>query len=182
MLFVNVTIDPSISASVQNFANPSWDTFLVLFFATAAIIYAFFVSRERLAVVLLSVYSSLAIVSSTPIIATLLKGYEDVKFFEAKLGVFLALFLLLYVLFSRNMTLHSDIGHRWWQAVILSVLQVGLLISCILSFIPQDVFSSELSRALFTSDTARSAWILSPIAAMLFMRNKHHGAPSPRSL
>ncbi|MBI4268675.1 hypothetical protein HY627_02505 [Candidatus Uhrbacteria bacterium] len=182
MLFVNVTIDPSVASSVQNFANPSWDTFLVLFFVTAAIIYAFFVSRERLAVVLLSTYSSLAIVGGTPIIATLLKGYEDAHFFGAKLGVFIALFLLLYVLFSRNMTLHSEIGHRWWQAVMLSILQVGLLISSILSFIPHDVFSSDLSRSLFTSDTARSAWLLAPIAAMLLMRNKHHQSPGPRPL
>ncbi|MDO8490143.1 MAG: hypothetical protein Q7S47_01875 [bacterium] len=175
MFFINVSFDSTVQNTVQNIANPSWDTFLVLLFAAVTVIYAFFVSRERLAVVLLSTYSALAIVGNAPIINSLLHGYEAQNFFQARLGVFGALFLLLYVLLSHNMTLHSDIGHRWWQAVILSVLQVGLLMSSVLSLIPSEIFSSTLSSYFFSSDIARSAWLLAPIAAMLVMRNKHHG-------
>lgn len=170
MLQIHFALDPAL----QNFSNPSWDTFLVLFYITTSIIYSFFVSRERLAVVLLSVYSALAIVLGTPVITTLLTGYQDAMF-QVRLGVFISLFLLLYVLYSHNMTLHSDIGHRWWQAVVLSFLQVGLLISSILTLIPKSAFTSQLSEYFFTSDIARSAWMLLPIAAMLVMRNKHHG-------
>lgn len=184
MPFINVTIDSQVQGAVSNLSNPSWDTFLVLFFAATSVMYAFFVSRERLAVVLLSTYSSLAIVQATPIIGALLKGYEDQNLFHVRLAVFVVLFLIMYVLLSHNMTLHAEIGHRWWQAVVLSVLQVGLLISSILSFIPRAVFTTQLSEYFFTSDIARSAWLLLPIAAMIVMRNKHGhaGIGAPRVL
>lgn len=174
---INVTVDQSLSS----LSNPSWDTFLILFFFSAALIYAFFVSRERLAVVLLSVYSALAIVQVTPIINTLLAGYDNEQMFQVKAGFFVVLFLVLYVLFSHNMTLHADIGHKWWQAVLLSFLQVGLLISSVLAFIPKSVFTSQISEYFFTSDAARSIWLLAPIGAMMIMRNKQgHGGGLPR--
>ena len=178
MFQIHFAVDPSL----QSLSNPSWDTFLVLFYLTTAIIYSFFVSRERLAVVLLSVYSALAIVLATPILSTLLAGYQE-NLFQIRVAAFIIIFLLLYVVLSQNMTLHSDIGHQWWQAVVLSFLQVGLLISSILMFIPKTVFTSQLSEYFFTSDIARSVWMLLPIAAMLIMRNKHggQGGGQPRS-
>ncbi len=170
MFQIQFAVDPAL----QNLSNPSWDTFLVLFYLSTAIIYSFFVSRERLAVVLLSVYSALAIVQGTPILSALLSGYQE-NMFQIRVAAFVVIFLLLYVILSHNMTLHSEIGHRWWQAVVLSFLQVGLLISSILILIPKSVFTSQLSEYFFTSDIARSVWMILPIASMLIMRNKHHG-------
>jgi hypothetical protein len=170
-------IDVSFSQAFSNIGSANWDTFIFLFFGIAVVIYAFFVNRERLAVVLLSVYTALALMLGTPFFLNILKVAPQGDVIKIQLGTFIGLFLLLYVLFSMNMSLRSDIGHAWWQAVLLSVLQVGLLLSSILYFIPHDIFSSDLTKYFFTNDIARSAWMTAPIAAMFFMRKKKHDAP-----
>lgn len=170
---INISFDQAFS----HIGTANWDTFIFLFFGIAVIIYAFFVSRERLAVVLLSVYTALALMLGTPFFTNMLKVTPEGDVMKIQLGVFVGLFLLLYVLFSMNMSLSSGIGHAWWQAILLSVLQVGLLLSSILYFIPPKVFSSDLTAYFFTNDIARSAWMIAPIIAMMFMHKKKSAAP-----
>ncbi len=171
---INVSFDQAFS----HIGTANWDTFIFLFFAIAVLIYAFFVNRERLAVVLLSVYTALALMLGTPFFLNILRVAPQGDVIKIQLGVFVGLFVLLYVLFSTNMSLRSEIGHAWWQAVLLSVLQVGLLLSSILYFIPKEMFSSDLTKYFFTNDIARSTWMIAPIGAMLFMRkNKNDGPP-----
>jgi len=170
---INVSFDQAFS----KIGAANWDTFIFLAFGIAVVIYAFFVSRERLAVVLLSVYTALALMLGTPFFLNILKVAPQADVIKIQLSVFIGLFLLLYVLFSLNMSLRSEIGHAWWQAVLLSILQVGLLLSSILYFIPKDMFSSDLTKYFFTNDIARSAWMIAPIIAMFFMRKKKHDAP-----
>lgn len=167
---INLQIDPAL----QNLSNPSWDTFLILFFIGAAILYSFFVSRERLAVALISVYSSLAIVTTTPNVVSFLASAPKDIAYQYRLGLFLALFVVLFILFSHAMHMRTEIGHHWWQAIILSILQVGLLMSTVLALIGTDRFSSNVSQYFFTSDTARSAWLLAPVFAMLLLRRRDH--------
>jgi hypothetical protein len=177
--FINISIDPKLQSLGS---TPSWDTFLVLLFAFSVITYAFFVSRERLVVVLLSVYSALAIVEHTPLIANALKTFPNSELFKYELGAFVALFLILYLLFAQNMSLRAEIGHSWWQASVLSFLQVGLFITSLLSFIPSFYLSaSTLATTYFTGDLARSLWMLAPIAAMVIMRKKSSGPPGSLS-
>ncbi len=165
---VNISIDPTL----VNIAHPTWDTFIVIFFAVAVILYSFFASRERLAVVLLSVYSALAIVGWTPVIRDYLAGLGGDTAIYYRLAVFIGTFLVLFLLFSFNMSLRADIGQTWPQALLLSFFQVGLLISAILSFIPQEYFSTQFSEAFFSDDMPRSFWMVAPIVAMVVMRNK----------
>lgn len=169
---INVSFDQAFS----HIGTANWDTFIFLFFGIAVVIYAFFVNRERLAVVLLSVYTALALMLGTPFFLNILKVAPQGDIIKIQLATFIGLFLLLYVLFSMNMSLRSEIGHAWWQAVLLSILQVGLLLSSILTFIPKEMFSSDLTAYFFTNDIARSAWMIAPIGAMFFMRKKKNDA------
>lgn len=176
LTIINVNIDPAL----QNLSNPSWDTFMILFFLGAAVIYSFFVSRDRLAVVLISVYSALAILERTPLLKNFFSATAQDIVFQYRLGVFIVLFIVLFLLFSHNLSMRAEIGHHWWQAMVLSVLQVGLVMSSFLSFIPPEKFSSAVEDYFFTSDIARSIWLLAPIAAMIIMRRRdHHPSRGP---
>ncbi len=177
MNFINISVDPS----GINLANPGWDTFLVIAFCIGVLVYSFFSNRERLALVLLSVYSALAISLTTPVILNALTMVKQHEYLYWRLGIFLGLFLLLYILFSFNLSLRSEIGHSWFQSFLLSFFQVGLLISSILAFIPKEVYSSQLSTTFFTGELPRSFWLLAPIVIMMFLRRRDHAhAPSPR--
>lgn len=172
-----LSINVSVPTPDINIANPTWDTFIVLAFIGASLIYAFFVSRERLAIVLLSVYSALAVVLTTPLIVNALSIMGTDDFFKYRLAAFLGVFLLLFVLYSHNLSLKADVGHVWWQAILLSILQVGLLMSSILYFIPHQYYTSQIADVFFTSDVPRSLWILAPIAAMVLMHPRKVTTP-----
>ena len=165
---VNVDVNPVLI----NLSNPSWDTFLILFYLLAVVIYSFFASRERLSVVLGSIYSALAVTMLTPAIKDWLSSVQPGQFFMYQLGIFVVAFLTLYVLFSQNMALRAEGGHSWVHAIILSGFQVGLLMSSILIFLPQDTLNSPVATQFFTSPLPRSVWMLGPVLAMVFMRRK----------
>lgn len=166
--FVNVNVD----SSFVNLSNPSWDTFLILFYVLAVILYSFFASRERLTVVLISIYSALSVTMLTPAITDWLAKIQPSQFFMYQLGIFVVAFLTLYVLLSHNMALRTEGGHSWIRGILLSALQVGLLMSSILMFLPQESMNSAISTQFFTSPLSRSIWMLGPILAMVLMRRK----------
>lgn len=166
------TLNFAIQAPQVHITAPSWDTFLLLAFVGGVVLYSFFVNRERLAIVLVSIYSALAIVLTTPLFINAFSVMGQDDFFKYRLGAFLGGFLLMYALYSHNLSLRADIGHAWWQAILLSVLQVGLLMSSILYFIPKQYFTSPVAELFFTGDIARSVWLVAPIGAMIIMRPK----------
>lgn len=169
---VNISIDPQL----LNIAHPSWDTFVVIFFVAGVLVYSFFANRERLAVMLLSTYSAVAIMTATPYLRTYIAQLPESGAVPYRLAIFLGLFLILFVLFSYNLSLRSDMGQTWIQAVFLSVLQVGLFLSIVLSYLPADIFSTQFVRAFFIDDLPRSLWMVAPISAMLVM---HKRPPAP---
>jgi len=165
---VNINIDPQL----YNIAHPTWDTFIVIFFIAGVIAYSFFANRERLAVMLLSTYSAIAILTATPYLRGYILKLPSGGVVPYQLIFFLALFLLLFVLFSHNMSLRSEMGQTWVQAVLLSFLQVGLLLSVLLTYVPADIFSSQFVKSFFIDDLPRSAWMVAPIAVMLLMHKR----------
>ncbi|MCC6214444.1 MAG: hypothetical protein IT376_06220, partial [Polyangiaceae bacterium] len=59
----------------------------------------------------------------------------------------------------------------WWQTMIFSVLQVGLLISIALSFLPSELLNNfmDITRQIFTSYWGKSAWLILPLIMMALM-------------
>lgn len=171
---VNINFDPKALTAL-----PSWDVFTLVFFGATILIYSFFVSRERLALILVSIYSALAISLNTPIITHYLSRQPEHAYPWMRLGVFIISFLLFFIIFSTKMSMRTDAGHNWLQAFVLSFLQVGLLMASVLLFIPHDAFPSALAWGLFSGDMQRSFWILAPAIGMLTM--KSYRAPIGRS-
>ena len=164
---INIKVDP---AAITNL--PSWDVFTLVLFASTVLMYSFFVNRERLALVLVSMYSALAISLNTPLIIHYLSRQPTDQYPWMRLGLFIVLFLLFFIIFSTKMSMRTDAGHNWLQAFILSIFQVGLLMASILMFLPADVFPSALAHGIFTGDIQRSFWMLAPALGMLTMKNR----------
>ncbi|MDO8571325.1 MAG: hypothetical protein Q7R79_01470 [bacterium] len=160
----------NINFDQQFFANPSWDSFVILFFLAGGLLYSFFASRERLLVVLLSIYSSLAISLNTPALLQLVSTFDQETFVKYRVGFFLGVFLLLYILLSHRLTLQSDIGRSWLHAILLSFLQIGLLISSVLLFIPHTMYQSVMAETFFTGNIQRTIWMLAPVAGLFLMK------------
>ncbi len=165
-----------------NVNQPSWDLFIVLFFVVSAFVYGVSLGRDRMVIILISMYMSLGVVTYAPFLMQDHKinlgvaGAGGDQFFILKAGVFLGLFLLLFFFVSRSALSHIiGMGHHassLFQALLFSVLQVGMLVTLVLSFLPETAVAhlAPVTRQIFTSPNARFAWIVAPIIAMLLVK------------
>lgn len=165
-----------------DWSNPSWDLFIILFVVVAAFLYGLSLGRERIIVILVSVYMSLAVATNAPFLRD--AGFQESVnnkiqgLFVFQISMFIFVSIVLFFLLSRsallkNISLDEDTG-RWWHVFLFSFLHVGLIISIILSFLPPDAANvlSPLMRNIFTSDIGRFVWIVGPILAMIVIRGK----------
>ncbi|MFH1597544.1 MAG: hypothetical protein ABIB97_00540 [Patescibacteria group bacterium] len=159
-----------------DFSKPSWDLFIVLFFVIASLLYGISLGRDRIIVILVSIYMSLAIVNTAPFLPNIETRIMVNDVVVLKISTFLAVFIALFFLLSRSGLLKTiasgDQKGSWWQVIVFSILHVGLLISVTLTFLPQNVIDekfSTITKTLFIGDWAQFVWIVAPVIAMSFL-------------
>lgn len=160
-----------------NWATPTWDLFIILFFIIGALLYGLSLGRDRVVVILVGIYMALAVVTNAPYLRDFNAELTINQNFVLKIGFFLGIFLLLFFLLSRSALLRilgNDSSGAWWQVVALSFLQCGLIISVILSFLPEGTVSNltPFVQQAFVSDTAVFCWLVLPIVFMAVIRGK----------
>ncbi|MBI4708880.1 MAG: hypothetical protein HY764_01595 [Candidatus Portnoybacteria bacterium] len=170
----------SFFSSIFNFVNSSGNLLLVLLFLAAAFGYGMALGKNRLNLVTIAIYFSLAITKSIP--------WSRVDFLATKDGspntniqifIFLAIILAIFFLGP-----HSALGSTikisgrgrasWWQLTILGALQLGLLASIIISFLPPKIIADldPLIKQFFISAEAQFLWLFLPIAAMFILKKR----------
>lgn len=165
------------SVSQISLSNPSWDLFIILFFVLAAFLYGLSLGRDRIIVILVSIYIALAIVNSAPYIKDMA---NEIKFdiFTFKATAFLGLFILLFFLFSRSALLRTlgsgGAAGNILQVIIFSFLHVGLLTSITLSFLPVESLNylMPITRTLFVSQPAQFIWMVAPLLVMFLVNER----------
>src|SRR3989338_3566109 len=91
-----------------NFTEPTWDLFIILFFIVAAFIYGLTLGRERIIIILVAVYMSLAAINAAPFLDQLAPTeYGPNNIFAFKISIFLGTFVVLFFLLSRNTLLRA---------------------------------------------------------------------------
>jgi len=164
-----------------DWTRPTWDLFIVLFFIVAAFLYGLSLGRDRIIVILVSVYMSLAIVEHTPFLNN--EGFQNAinnitsQFFVFQISAFLLLFIILFFVITRSALLKtiasSDSPGPWWQVLLYSILHVGLIVSIILSYIPKEALEgvlAPLTKQVFTTNAAQSFWIIAPVVVMFIFK------------
>lgn len=160
-----------------NWAAPTWDLFIAIFFIVGAFLYGFSLGRDKVLVILVSIYMALAVINTAPYLNVLSGRNISINIgpnFAFKMTLFLGVFVALFFLLSRSAlsrTFGGTSAGSWWQVILFSFLHVGLLISVILSFLPVETIGHLLpvTRQIFTSELGRFLWIVTPIAAMILL-------------
>lgn len=162
-----------------DWSRPSWDLFIFLLFFIIAFLYGFSLGRDRILVILVSIYIALAVVPSFPYMDKL---YLNLAFsgFAFKVSSFYIVFIVLFFLLSRSALVNllgaqtTGIGDNIIEVVLFSVLHVGLLVSITLSFLPKVAVSqlAPATREVFTSDMGKFLWLIGPVIAMIVF--SHH--------
>ncbi|MFA6603312.1 MAG: hypothetical protein WCT10_00550 [Patescibacteria group bacterium] len=158
-----------------NWSAPSWDLFIVLFFVVTVFLYGLSLGRDRIVVILVSIYMALAVVSNAPFIDQLRFSRAGGQIAAFRIGAFVGIFVLLFFLLSRSVllkTFSNLASGKWWQVLAFSILHVGLLVSITLSLLPADAVShlAPFTRSLFLSDGGKFIWIVAPIMAMVTLK------------
>ena len=162
-----------------NLTSPSWDLFIILLFIIVAFFYGISLGRDRVLVILVSIYMATAVAKFIPNIGQIsaIVGTEGHQF-VVQITFFLALFIILFIFLSRSALTRtiasSETKGKWWQAVLFSFLHIGLLISIILSFLPQESleYLSPLTQKIFANEWSRFAWVIVPILLMAIVGKK----------
>lgn len=152
-----------------NFNNPTWDTFVIIFFVIGALLYGLSLGRDRIIALLVSIYMALAVVNTLP------QFVLDVRFnnqFTFQITAFVSIFVILFFLLSRSALTNWGPGEQgsFFQVILYSILHVGLLLSVSMSFLPENLLAnfSSTMRQIFTGEWQRFGWIIAPIIAMIF--------------
>jgi hypothetical protein len=157
-----------------NFHNPSWDAFIFFFWIIVSLIYSFSAGKGRIISILVSVYMAELLVIQAPFLSSTVGNQFGLALYLARLITFLVLFAFFFLVLSR-FVFQTSLENRRFGSYIFSLLfaflQVGFLISVILSFLPPEIKESfaPLVRTVFVTDTSVFVWLLLPIVYLILM-------------
>lgn len=174
----------ALLSSIHIGAASGWDVVIGSVLLTGLFVYGFFLGRNRMIVLLLSTYFSWAIVNVIPwrfvagseVLSTFSRGTSASS---THIFIFIGLICFFYFMMPRSV-LSSPLRIRkkgeavWWQLLLLSVMQLGLLAMVILSFMPMTSTQglSFVVQRIFVGEGARFIWTALPILGIMAMRRK----------
>ncbi len=158
-----------------NWHSPSWDLFILLFWLVASVLYAFAAGRGRILTVLVSIYMSQLLVLKAPFLSSALTSKLSIgEPSLQQLAVFALLFILLFVFLGRYAFKSSVDGRQISSlgfSLIFAVLQIGLLINIVLSYLPAYIQAnlSPLIQFLFMHPYSGFFWLAAPVVFLIIL-------------
>jgi len=159
----------------MNFSNPSWDMMIVFFFIISTFLYGWSLGRDRIIVMLVSIYMALTVVKALPDFVLKISLNDQLAF---RLTTFIALFVVLFFFISRSALLRTIGANmtdgKWYQTIIFSILHVGLLISIAMSFLPPEMLQkfAPVTQHIFRNEWTSFGWVIAPVIAMVIFGSK----------
>lgn len=145
----------------------NWDIALILGLITLSFLYTIILGRQRVFLILVSIYVSLAVLAYTPIVGRI----SDLSASSGKIYFGIGFFILFFLL------VRGVLGHifakggcvsNWWWFFFLAFLQLGLITSIVFSFLSKEVLQifSPFVKNIFLNEWSRFGWLFVPIFVM----------------
>lgn len=154
----------------------NWDLFVIIIFFVGVLIYSFFLGRDRVFVILISSYISLALLSKSSLIFETF-GIQINNSFVNETAIFIGCIVVLFFILScsafTSVFDRSPTG-TVFQTITISFLQIGFVISVIISFLSfEEITALPLFvKSVFAENQMQSFWLLAPLITMLLFRGK----------
>lgn len=158
-----------------NWHTPSWDLFIVLAWLVASVMYAFAAGRGRILTVLMSIFMAKLLVVEAPFLSTQVADRLNINMLSLQhLATFAILFFIFFIFLGRYVFKTSADTKQFSGlifSVVFAILQVGLLISTVLTLLPPHVQLgfSKLITTLFINDTASFVWLALPVVFLVVL-------------
>lgn len=169
-----------IQKIVDFFAHIPWlwflsgDTGLVISLFVLSLFYAVILGRQRVFLILISIYVALGVLAYMPVIGRV----SEAVLSPSKQIYFAAGFFILFFLLARGVL--GQIFHQgrqvsgWWTTLFLAFLQLCLITSIAFSFLPKNYLDhfSPFIKMIFLNEWARFGWLFLPIFLMAALAKK----------
>jgi hypothetical protein len=151
-----------------NWSQPSWSLFILLGWLGVSILYAFSAGRGRVLGLLIAIYVSRLLALEVPWLHKMVAERLSVADGDLQnLVVFGVLFVIIFLALSKHAFKLSAEGRGVGLIfiIIFSVLQVGLLTSIVLGYLPGPVRDgfAPLVQQVFLYAGAKVFWLVSPV-------------------
>ncbi|MBI3458649.1 hypothetical protein HY061_00055 [Candidatus Azambacteria bacterium] len=153
------------------------DFVLFLIFFLSAFFFIFIFGRVRLVLILFSIYLSFLILNIIPLKGFII-GLQSSDISILKSILFVGLTLIFFLILTRSLAAQSlkmrNEGNNFWGILLLSLTQVGLILTVILSFFPDNsrLVLGSVSQTVFLSDISLLTWIILPIIVIFWIGKK----------
>lgn len=123
---------------------------------------------------LLGSYISSALLSVVPLKKIFPDFFGKEENFVVLIVVFLVLIGVVYFLFSRSIFKSKRGSRAIFQTFFYGLFLVGIVLSMVFSFLPEDLISqfSSLILKVFNTALARTSWFIVPLIFIGIFRNK----------
>jgi hypothetical protein len=158
-----------------NWHSPSWDLFILSFWLVASVLFAFAAGRGRMLLILISTYMSQLLVMKAPFLSHVVSDKLHVGGDTLpQLAAFVILFLVFFVFLGRYAFRSTADGRQILAlpfTLIFTVLQVGLLVNIVLTYLPDPVKNSftPLIQFLFLHPNAGFIWLVAPVLFLIII-------------
>ncbi len=153
----------------------------IFIFLAVAFLYGLSMGRNRLVVVILGTYFSYLLAKNIPWKELDILGFKEAPSNSVQIFIFLALILGFYFLIPHSSLRHTfRLGGKnkgnWWQALLLSILQIGLILEMVMTFLSVKSLNNlnPLAKTVFSGDWPKFLWFLLPILVLMFLRSRGH--------
>lgn len=155
----------------------NWDLFVIIIFIVGVLTYSFFLGRDRVFVILISGYISLALLSKSALIFETFNIQIQLDNFVNTTALFLGYTIVLFFIFSYSAftsVFDKSPAGTLLQTTTVSFLQIGFFISAIISFLsPEEINTiSIFIKSVFVENQMQSFWLLAPLLSILLFRGR----------
>lgn len=153
--------------------NPALDVMVILFFLAAGFLWGTLKGKSKLLSFLFSTYLALFL---SPLIFQVLAPYKIQPQSYRDIGVYMVILIVLFIVLDRTLfRAQARVSYKWWQALLMSFLAVGLFVAGTLQLISLRgiLVLSPATLTLFAGGSAYLFWAVAPIIGiMLVSRGK----------
>jgi hypothetical protein len=165
------TLTASLANISRTLSSPTWDLVLIFVLIGGSLFWAFLAGRRKIISAIMLTYVALAIFPAIPVeglVGSL--GLRDQSL--GAIGIFLILLVLIVWLLGARRGRAFSPGGPWWQVLLLSFVQAGLLVHIVLSFLPSERIAllSPLTRGVFADPSVHVWWLAAPAALLVIIR------------
>ena len=160
--------------AVANLGITSWELIIILFLIGGGFLLGLALGKSRFFLVLLSAYIASALLSVIPFKKMFPAFFGRDENFVVLIVVYLFLIGAVYFLFSQSVLKSSRGAKAFFQTFFYGLFLVGIVLSMVFSFLPQDLISefSDLTLNIFNTSLARALWFIVPLIFIGIFRNR----------